>query len=155
MAVPITTKIVSSNPAYGEVHSILHYVIKFVNDVRLSLNKRQKSPATGIYWKPWWCIMPLSVIWLYRGGQFYWWRKPECLEKTTDLLQVPDKLYYINVVSSRVHVTMNGIQTRNLSSDRHWLHRYMCSCKLNSHMIMTTTNPILSVYQRTDWCLKL
>jgi hypothetical protein len=25
----------------------------------------------------------------------YWWRKPEDLEKTTDLSQVTDKLYYI------------------------------------------------------------
>jgi hypothetical protein len=29
---------------------------------------------------------------LYRGGQFYWWRKSEYPEKTTDLSQVTDKL---------------------------------------------------------------
>ena len=31
---PITTKVVSSNPAHDEVCSIQHYVIKFVSDLR-------------------------------------------------------------------------------------------------------------------------
>jgi hypothetical protein len=35
----------------------------------------------------------ISVI--YHDGQFYWWRKLEYPEKTTDLSLVTDKLYYI------------------------------------------------------------
>ena len=33
-SVPISTKVLSSNPAHGEVYSIQHYVIKFVSDLQ-------------------------------------------------------------------------------------------------------------------------
>jgi hypothetical protein len=73
---------------------------------------------------------------LYLGGQFYWWRKLKYLWKTTDLLQLTDKLYHIKLYW--VHLVWMGFELTTLV--------VICtdcigSCKSNYHKIATMTAP--------------
>jgi hypothetical protein len=51
--------------------------------------------------------MSVILVVSYLGGQFYWWRKSECPEKTTDLPQEGHALLTIMIKHTLLHSVFN------------------------------------------------
>ena len=76
----------------------------------------------------WWFT---PIFQLYRGSQFYWWKKLEYQEKTTGLPHVTDKLSHIKYTSQWSGIKLTTLVV--ICSD--------CtgSCRSSYQTIMTTT----------------
>jgi hypothetical protein len=110
----------------------LHYKMtpklhrQLMDEKQISIKHHQINTIDGL-----WCLTPILTIF-----HFYWWRKPEYPEKTTNLPQVTDKLDHIMLF--RIHLAWAGFELITLvviGTD------CISNYKSNYHTITTTTTP--------------
>ena len=82
----------------GNVQQVSQFYL-LLSPIQINHIGRDNVCIFYIYGLGLWCLTPLSTIFqLYRGGQYYLWRKP----------LVTDKVYHLMLY--RVHLALSSIQ---------------------------------------------
>ena len=98
------------NKFYGSIYNVYFVLVQY-KPILIFNNSMDLLGCLGFGLQ---CLTPLSTIFqLYRGGQFYWWRKPEYPQKTTN--PVPSHLnlmkYFLFSLLLCYNITVNGIES--------------------------------------------
>ena len=130
----LITPLVSTNSSFKflflyigaliSIFNVFSYFIMIINYMHESIGLNLVFVCLFV----WWCLTSLSTIFqLYRGIQFYWWRKPE-YRKNTDLLQVTEHLALFEIGTHNISTVVIGTDC-------------IGSCKSNYNTITTMTSP--------------
>ena len=112
---PSITKAKYSRRVYRKSCSVFLVKQKINASLLCSIFHVDISGFLLIWWLFLWCLTPLSTIFqLYRGGQFYWWRKPEKNHR-------PTASHWQILSHNVVLITLSGSRTHNISGDGNWL----------------------------------
>jgi hypothetical protein len=93
----------------------------------------------------------LAIFQLYHGDQFYWWKKPEYPERTTDHEQATGKLYHLQCEFVNSYSCGHMLLQKRIIRTSAWtvrikikmIHIIMCKLSLGCSFLLLIINDLI------------